>query len=311
MHGIANTAQAQAWNGYEGSHWAAHQDRWDAVNAGFGQLLLDAAAIRPGDRVLDIGCGAGATTRLAARAAAGEADDAAPSRDGHALGVDISAPMLERARARAEQEGPANIAFLHGDAQVHPFAPGSHDVAISRFGIMFFADPVAAFANIATALRPGGRIAFLCAADPEGNEWLRALAALGDLLPMEGFGAPGGPGMFSLSDAGTATGLLTAAGFADVRAEHVQAYGTWGSDAAEAAGFLLDSGPGRHLLGRVDPGTRDRVRSRLVDRLRPYETHGALRLRGTAWLLTATRPAPPAERACPASRGRRESPDAP
>ncbi|WP_166028157.1 class I SAM-dependent methyltransferase [Streptomyces chilikensis] len=279
MHGIANTAQAQAWNGHEGSHWAAHQDRWDAVNAGFNQPLLHAAAIGAGERVLDIGCGAGTTTQLAARAAA----------PGHALGLDLSAPMLERARTRTARDGIPNISFEHGDAQVHPLTPGAFDVAISRFGIMFFDDPVAAFANIATALRPGGRIAFLSAAEPEGNQWLQALTALDDILPMRGFGAPGAPGMFSLADAGTATAALTEAGFQDVRAEHVQAYGTWGRDAREAAHFLLDSGPGRHLLEQVGPDDQDRARSRLVERLRPYRTDGALRLRSTAWLLTATR----------------------
>ncbi|MEU9577022.1 class I SAM-dependent methyltransferase [Streptomyces chilikensis] len=279
MHGIANTAQAQAWNGHEGSHWAAHQDRWDAVNAGFNQPLLDAAAIGSGERVLDIGCGAGTTTQLAARAAA----------PGHALGLDLSAPMLERARTRAARDGIPNISFEHGDAQVHPLTPGAFDVAISRFGIMFFDDPVAAFANIATALRPGGRIAFLSAAEPEGNQWLQSLTSLDDILPMRGFGAPGAPGMFSLADAGTATAALTEAGFQDVRAEHVQAYGTWGRDAREAAHFLLDSGPGRHLLEQVGPDDRERARSRLVEWLRPYRTDGALRLRSTAWLLTATR----------------------
>ncbi|MEU3555370.1 class I SAM-dependent methyltransferase [Streptomyces fragilis] len=280
MHGIANTAQAQAWNGHEGSHWAAHQDRWDAVNAGFDQPLLTAAAIRSGERVLDIGCGAGTTTLLAARAAT----------PGDALGLDLSAPMLERARTRATEEGITDVSFEHGDAQVHPLTSGAFDVAISRFGIMFFDDPVAAFANIATALRPGGRIAFLSAAEPEGNQWLQALTALGDILPMQGFGAPGAPGMFSLADAGTATALLAEAGFQDVRAEHVQAYGIWGRDAREAAHFMLDSGPGRHLLGRVGPDVQDRARTRLVEWLRPYRTADALRLRSTAWLLTAVRP---------------------
>ncbi|MEV8550782.1 class I SAM-dependent methyltransferase [Streptomyces glaucescens] len=279
MHGIANTAQAQAWNGHEGSHWAAHQDRWDAVNAGFDQPLLAAAAIEPGARVLDIGCGAGTTTQLAARAAA----------PGHALGLDLSAPMLERARRRAARDGIPHISFEHGDAQVHRLAPGAFDVAISRFGIMFFDDPAAAFANIATALRPGGRIAFLSAADPEGNQWLRAFTALDDILPVRGFGAPGAPGMFSLADAGTAIALLTEAGFQGVRAERVEAYGIWGRDAQEAGDFLLDSGPGRHLLGQVGPDTQDRARSRLVEWLRPYETAGSLRLRSVAWLLTATR----------------------
>ncbi|MER5772667.1 class I SAM-dependent methyltransferase [Streptomyces sp. NPDC001985] len=275
---IANTAQEEAWNGYEGAHWAARQDRWSAVNSGFDRPLLDAAAIADGERVLDIGCGGGGTTRLAARAAG----------RGHALGLDLSGPVLERARSLAAGEGTGNISFVRGDAQVHPFEPGSFDVAISRFGVMFFEDPVAAFTNIAGALRPGGRIALLCAAEPEGNEWLTALGSLGDLLPLRGFGAPGGPGMFSLADAGTATSLLAGAGFRDVRAGHVRAQGTWGRDARDAARFLLDSGPGRHLLSQAGPGTRDAALERLTARLRPHESADGLRLAGTGWMLTAT-----------------------
>ncbi|MEU3771957.1 methyltransferase domain-containing protein [Streptomyces sp. NPDC032472] len=281
MHPIANTAQSQAWNGYEGAHWAAHQDRWDAVNAGFDQPLLDAAGIEPGERVLDVGCGAGATTRLAARAAGPQ---------GSALGLDLSGPMLERARASAAREGIGNVRFEQGDAQVHPLPRGSFDLAISRFGVMFFTDPAAAFANIAAALRPGGRVALLAAAEPEGNEWLTALAALGDLLPLEGFGTAGGPGMFSLADPGAAASLLSGAGLRDVRAEHVTAYGTWGRDAEQAADFILDSGPGRHLLTGVDAGTAARVRSRLADSFRPYESDAGLKLRSTGRLFTATAP---------------------
>ncbi|BFV61095.1 methyltransferase domain-containing protein [Kitasatospora sp. CMC57] len=281
MQDIENTTQAQAWNGYEGAHWATHQDRWDAVNAGFDRPLFGAAAIAPGERVLDIGCGAGSTTRQAARAVA---------PGGHALGLDLSAPMLERARASAEDEGLTNVRFEHGDAQVHPITRGAFDLAISRFGIMFFADPAAAFANLVAALRPGGRVTLLCAAEPEGNEWLTALTALGDLLPLEGFGEPGGPGMFSLSVPGAAAALLRGAGLRDVRATHVTEYGTWGRDAADAARFLLDSGPGRHLLAQAGPGVGVRARARLTAVLKRHEVDGVLRLRSTGWLLTGTVP---------------------
>ncbi|MEU2552405.1 class I SAM-dependent methyltransferase [Streptomyces sp. NPDC013313] len=280
MHAIVNTAQAQAWNGYEGAHWAAHQDRWDAVNAGFDQPLLDAAVITPGDHVLDIGCGAGATTLLAARAAAPH---------GSALGLDLSGPMLQRARAGAESADFPNVRFEQGDAQVHPLPRSTFDVVISRFGIMFFSDPAAAFANIAAALRPGGRAALLCAAEPEGNQWLTALATLADLLPLDGFGKPG-PGMFSLAPPGAAAALLKQAGFQNVRTEHVTAYGSWGHTAAEAADFLLNSGPGRHLLTQTTPSTAARAQARLTDALRPHEGDAGLRLRSTGWLLTATTP---------------------
>ncbi|MFE0874499.1 class I SAM-dependent methyltransferase [Streptomyces smyrnaeus] len=281
MQQIVNSEQAQAWNGYEGRHWARNQERWDAVNEGFDQPLLDAAALTPGDSVLDIGCGAGATTRLAARRAT----------DGHATGVDLSGPMLERAEASARAEHLDNVTFEQGDAQVHPLAGRGFDVAISRYGVMFFADPVAAFTNIGRGLRPGGRLAFICAADAEQNEWLQALAELRDHLPIGEFGATGGPGMFSLADPARVREVLTPAGFTDIAVEHTEAAGRWGQGAQDAADFLLDSGPGRHLLGQVDAEAGARARHALVELLRSHEdTEGVVRLRSSAWLVTAVRP---------------------
>ncbi|WP_275465619.1 class I SAM-dependent methyltransferase [Streptomyces noursei] len=280
---IPNAAQARAWNGYEGTHWADHQDRWDAVNGGFNAPLLDAAAIAPADRVLDVGCGAGATTRLAARRAA----------DGHARGVDLSAPMLAGARAAAAREGLTNTTFEQGDAQVHAFPADGFDVAISRYGVMFFADPVAAFANIGRALRPGGRLAFVCGSPADRSEWFQALAALRPHVPLDGFGAPGAPGVFSLADPDRVREVLSAAGFAGTTVTPVTAPGTWGRDAGDAAAFLLGSGPGRHLLERAAPQSRDRARAALTEALRPYEDGGAVRLRGAGWLVTAVRPPAP------------------
>ncbi|MEU1891777.1 class I SAM-dependent methyltransferase [Streptomyces pristinaespiralis] len=279
MEHIVNTEQEQAWNGYEGTHWARNQDRWDAVNEGFDEMLLGAAAIGREDAVLDIGCGAGSTTRLAARRAA----------DGHATGVDLSRPMLERARESARAEHLGNVTFEHGDAQVHPLAGRGFDVAISRFGVMFFADPVAAFANIGGGLRTGGRAAFLVAGG-DGNEWIQALAGLRDVLPLGGFGATGGSGMFSLADPGRVREVLSAAGFTGLAVEPVEASGRWGRDAEDATAFLMGSGPGRHLLSQVDEATGALARRRLTDILRPYEKDGAVRLRSTAWLVTAVRP---------------------
>ncbi|GAB7029167.1 class I SAM-dependent methyltransferase [Streptomyces sp. NPDC021749] len=280
MSRIVNTEQAAAWNGYEGAYWAEHQDRWDAVNGGFNEPLLTAAAIDEGDRVLDVGCGTGQTTRLAAHR----------SRTGRVLGLDLSGPMLARARDTAAREGLGNVGFEAGDAQVHAFTPETFDVVISRFGVMFFADPVAAFTNLRRAVRPGGRMAVLCSADPGDNEWLQAIAALRDLLPVGDFGAPGAPGMFSLADPARIREVLSAAGWQQVTAERVQAQGLWGRDADDAAAFLLDSGPGRHLTGQASPALQDRVRQKLTDVLRAHEENGAVRLCTTAWMVTARRP---------------------
>jgi SAM-dependent methyltransferase len=263
---IVNTAQAEAWNGYEGSHWADHHDRWNAVVGGINDALFAAAAIGAEDRVLDVGCGAGQTTRLAAVRA----------RNGHATGVDLSGPMLARARAVAAEEGIANVRFEQGDAQVHPFQH-DHDVAISRGGIMFFADPVAAFANIGRALRPGGRLAFACLRAAADNEWFTV-----PVLAL--FGERPESGMFSLADPGRIGDVLTRAGFRDVRTTPADTEMDYGTD---AAAFILGSGPVRSDLAR----SGDDARERLVAALRPYETGGVVRMRGAWWLVTAKREA--------------------
>ncbi|MEU1663078.1 methyltransferase domain-containing protein [Streptomyces sparsogenes] len=282
MHDIVNADQAQAWNGLEGTHWARNQDRWNAVNEGFNEPLLDAAGIARDHRILDVGCGSGQTTRLAALRAP----------QGHALGLDLSAPMLAEARARAEGEGIANASFVQGDAQVFPFEAEAFDAAISRYGVMFFADPVAAFRNIRRALRPGGRLAFVCPADAGLNGWAAAVASLRDFLPVGDFGRPGLPGMFSLADADSIRTVLTEAGFTGIAVDRAQAYGAWGHGAEDAADFLLDSGPGRHLLAEADASARARARRTLTDHLRDHVTaDGTVRLRSTSWLVTADRPA--------------------
>ncbi|MDT0430404.1 class I SAM-dependent methyltransferase [Streptomyces salyersiae] len=281
MRQSVNVRQQQAWNGYEGEHWARNQERWDAVNEGFNAPLLDDAAILPADSVLDIGCGAGATTRLGARRAA----------EGRVTGVDLSGPMLDRARTTTRAEHLNNVTFEQGDAQVHPLAGRDFDVAISRYGVMFFADPVAAFTNIGGGLRPGGRMVFICAAGAEGNEWLEALASLRDCLPVGDFGATGRPGMFSLADPTRVEEVLKAAAFTRFRIRPVEGHGRWGQGAGDAADFLLDSGPGRNLLQQVDTETGDRARRRLTETLRPYEdAQGVVRMRSSAWLVTAERP---------------------
>ncbi|MCX4548229.1 class I SAM-dependent methyltransferase [Streptomyces sp. NBC_01267] len=285
MSDVVNTEQAQAWNGQEGSHWARNQDRWNAVNEGFDEPLLDAAGITGDHRVLDLGCGSGQTTRLAALRVP----------RGHALGLDLSGPMLAEARARAELEGITNASFVQGDTQVHPFEEGSFDAAVSRYGVMFFADPEAAFGNVGRALRPGGRLTFVCPADAALNGWVTAMASLRDILPTGDFGRPGLPGMFSLAAPDRIRAVLAAAGFTDVRINQAQAYGVWGHGAGDAAEFLLGTGPGRHLMEQADAATRSRARRALTDHLRAQEAaDGTVRLISTSWLVSADRPTGPA-----------------
>ncbi|GIH27828.1 methyltransferase [Acrocarpospora phusangensis] len=270
---VVNSQQAEAWNGYEGTHWADHHDRYDAVNSGFNEYVL--AAVGDEDSVLDVGCGNGQLTRLAAR------------RASRAHGIDLSAPMLRRARLNAE--GITNVTFEQGDAQIHPFPDGAYDLAISRFGIMFFADPVAGFANIARALRPGGRVAFLSMQPLDRGDLGRVFSAMAEHLPAAG-GPGDGTGPLSLSDPAVIDDVFTRAGFADLTAVPVEAAGIWGRDAPDAAAFLTAWGPVRFALSHAEAGAETKIRTTLEAALKPHEHPGGVRLQGAAWLISATRP---------------------
>ena len=158
-----NAAQIENWDGPGGQHWVAEAERYDRMTGAFGERIIEAAAPRPGERVLDVGCGNGAVAL---------AVSALVAPGGSVLGLDISGPMLGCARQRADAAGIASVSFRQGDAQVYPLPTASFDAVVSRFGVMFFDDPVAAFTNLGRALRPGGRIAFTCWRELAVNDWL-------------------------------------------------------------------------------------------------------------------------------------------
>ncbi|MBM7784245.1 class I SAM-dependent methyltransferase [Tenggerimyces flavus] len=279
MGSIVNTEQAEAWNGYEGEHWAAHYDRYDLVNGGYNARLLDAAGIGTADRVLDLGCGNGQLTRDAARRAS----------TGRATGIDLSEPMLTRARERAEEEGVANVDFVQADAQVHAFEDASFDAALSRFGVMFFADPVAAFANVRRALRSGGQLAFACLPPFAGTDLGTVFGALSPYLPQQPTGADG-TGPTSFADPERTRAVLTDAGFVDFGCERVETDQLWGQDVPDAAEFMLGWGPVKFNLGRVRPEQAEAASAALTKALEPFARPDAVVLRGAAWLVTATAP---------------------
>ena len=274
-----NAEMAGAWNGEEGEDWAARADRYDAASAAFDSGLLEAAGIGAADRVLDVGCGAGVSTRAAARAAP----------DGHATGIDLSGLLLAEARRRSAAAGLTNTTFVQGDAQVHPFEPAAFDVAVSRFGAMFFGDPVAAFGNVARALRPGGRLAALSWQPLARNEWLlvlRRTLAAGRPLPEP----PGdAPGPFGLSDPDHVRRVLAAAGFETVHVAEVPGMVRLGADAEDAFDFVSGLGLTRGLLGGLDDGARRVVLDGLRAALAEHATPDGVLLGAAAWLTTAHR----------------------
>ena len=287
---MVNSDQREAWNGESGDAWVRTQEEHDATLEPWARVLAEAAAVRPGERVLDVGCGCGATT-LAAATSSGPV--------GTTVGVDLSEQMLARARELAEAAGIANVAFVAGDAQADDLVPPDigigatpYDVVISRFGVMFFDDPVAAFANMARATRPGGRLAMVVWAPLTEQEWL--LVPSGAALPHLGFpgvDTEGGPGMFALAEPERITEVLGAAGWSDITAEtqrrRMPLGGPGGID--EAMTFLLSTRAGRDLFAGADPDAAEQALKAIREALQPHLTPTAVELHGTAWSVTAHR----------------------
>jgi SAM-dependent methyltransferase len=278
-----NADQITYWNEQTGPKWVAEQARLDRMIAPYGDAALVALAPKAGERMIDVGCGCGDTTlALAGRVGS----------SGSAIGVDICAPMLARARERAAESGIANARFLEADAQTHAFEPGTANAVFSRFGIMFFADPIAAFTNLRTALAPGGRVAFVCWQQLMDNPWMMVpLMAVAPIIQLPPPPAPDAPGPFSFGDRARVERILGAAGFGAIRMEPCTPDIVLGGgvDLDQATAFSVQMGPLGMLLRQAGPDAPAKVTGAVRDALAPYATPHGVVLPSAAWVVTAAR----------------------
>jgi len=252
---------------------------YDAELSLHNERLRAATGVGPADRVLDIGCGTGQSTRDAARAAV----------SGHVLGVDLSAPMLERARRQSDEEKIHNVSYVQADAQIHPFTSQRFDVGISRFGTMFFTDPVAAFTNIGRALRPEARLVMMVWQNQDRNEWASAIRH--SLASDRRLPAPPArnPDPFSLADPATVRGILGPAGFAEISLTDVNEPVYYGRDSAAALDFVSGFLMTKEMLTTLDAATKKRAVERLRATLVEHETDRGVWFDSRAWIVTARR----------------------
>ena len=278
-----NAEQITYWNEQTGPKWVAGQERLDRMIAPFGDAAMAALGLRSGERVIDVGCGCGDTSLALARQV---------TASGSVLGVDISEPMLERARDRARHDGCSQAHFLTADAQTHGFDAGAADALFSRFGVMFFAHPTAAFANLGRALRAGGRLAFACWQPVTENPWMFVpIMAAAQVVALPPPPAPDAPGPFAFGDRARVTTILQEAGFHDVAIEGFAPSLTvgGGGDLDEAVRFVLQLGPTAAALRDASPDQLTRVSVAVRDALQPFVTPDGVVMASASWIVTGWR----------------------
>jgi SAM-dependent methyltransferase len=268
------------WNGPGAERWVTHNERFDRVFRPHGELAIDAARFEPRQRVLDVGCGCGDTT-LAIRGRV------AP---GTVLGLDVSEPMVARARERAE--GIASTSFVVADATTHGLEPGSFDVVFSRFGVMFFTDPVRAFANLRAATAEDGRLAAVVWRAPSENPWTyEPVEALRGIIEPPREPVDGEPGPFSFGDPERVKRILGEAGWRDVvlTAQSPDAVLSETGDREEALAIAMAIGAAGRALQTADAATRERAREPLLEWIERYAGDRGVRVPTAVWVITASR----------------------
>jgi ubiquinone/menaquinone biosynthesis C-methylase UbiE len=277
-----NAAEIAYWNGPAGERWVSRQETQDALLAPAGAALLARAAVRPGERVLDIGCGWGGMSIELARLVAPR---------GRVLGLDVSAPML--ARARELQPPGLPLEFALGDATVYSFEPGSADLLFSRFGVMFFGDPARSFANMRTGLRRGARVAFACWRELRENPWLMLpLEAAYRHVPRLPEAGPEDPGAFSFASALRVRGILERAGFTAIEFEPVALSLdlATGRGLESAVGTAVGIGPAARALEGQPAAAKSAATGAIRAALACHQAGERVPLAGSIWIVTATNP---------------------
>lgn len=278
-----NQQQISDWNGPVGGRWLTYNDWLDERTAAYGEAAFAAVAPKPGEAVLDIGCGAGATSLELARAV---------GASGHVIGVDVSEPLIGRARERAQASG-LPVEFRLADASAPLFAPHRFDLLFSRFGVMFFDDPVAAFTELRKTLKPDGRIAFACWQEPAKNDWYALpLNAIAGIVASEAVDT-NAPGPFALSDPRRIERILTEAGFAQVELRAFDApfyYGRGDTRAAmveDALQQVFRVGPIQRLLAAQSDEVREQATVAIQAKLEDLTTEQGLAISGATWTVQA------------------------
>jgi SAM-dependent methyltransferase len=274
-----NADQIAYWNGPGGQRWSDRQAVQDVLLAPVSQLLITRAKASRGERVLDVGCGCGSTSIALAQ-------QVAPS--GFVLGVDISAPMLAQARQLAP--GGLPVDFALADATVYPFDPESFDLLVSRFGVMFFADPAKSFAHMRLALRPNGRVAFACWREPRANPWMMApLQAVYMHVPKLPPQEPDDPGPFAFASQERVTRILREAGYKDIAMERcdLSLDIAVGQGLEAAVRSALEIGPSSRALEGHPPEVRDAAKASVRELLSPFARGDSVSLDGSIWIVTA------------------------
>jgi SAM-dependent methyltransferase len=274
-----NETEIAYWNGAGGRSWVHRQEGQDTILAPISKVAIERAAVQPGERVVDIGCGTGATSiELGKRV----------GFSGHVLGVDVSEPMLARAAERLPADAP--VEFVRADATTYQFQPAAFDLLFSRFGVMFFAEPARSFANLRTALRPGGRLAFACWRKPDENPWLMVpLRAAYEHVPPLPRPGPEDPGPFSFASEQRVRRILEEAGFQSARLEpcDLELDIACGGGIEEAVKTAVGIGPASRAIEGQPPKVRAAVTESVQSALLPNQRGQHVPLAAAIWLVTA------------------------
>lgn len=281
MSDTANADMAAFWNGEGGAKWVRLETVLELGLQPFGGQALAVAAAQPGEQVLDIGCGCGSNTLMLA---------AQVGSRGGVTGVDISQTVLDQARANAATGELTNVTFQRADAQIAKLGTERYDLAFSRFGVMFFDEPVAAFRNIYGALKQGGRLVFVCWAELDLNTWVvEPLRAVGRHIPLPPSPRPGVPGPFGLADEKLIKKVLAGAGFCQIEIDLFCTPQILGSDVAQAVDFLMQLSPTGGAIRAADPdaGTLAAIANDVTALLQPFAEPDGVTMGGAAYMVTA------------------------